>query len=1287
MGKKIGIATVLFFIIGLYNIQESEATPLGVNRFPYYLNNTIFLRLTGCMNNWLQQELDLIFRDDGVVNGNEYCGTGIWNGSSTTTTNTHCAWKTLNLINALIMDFMDKWTNTAVECCCDPSKDSSNCVGPAAPAICPPQFPRLGKCTDLKPEATNYLVARGYEAWATGTTSAAGQITAYWSGLFDICLPVPLMGTSCLNISLNDVCNGPNCGPIRAYNGSTNPGWCAYPPFDTTTDLTQCFGLYQSATTDRFILRYNPVGGVSLGFSVGQSNIPCGFSGLYNSKNFTGNEGFIVIDLQLGATGNPVRIDIDAATPSMGSRVTFGTWQNPLYQRATNIAPGKTDCDPNSPLHQGNCYVRAYLQAAGIIKLRVGGTLYLEHRTNQIPHMQDIGIAIRQIDFLVPPWISLQLDWRWTEQSPNCTNPSICPRRDITVKTTKLIEFIDLVLRGLFDYAFIPSNLQQYFGPVVFDITKLTQQKISNIAPTWSRPVSADTLFIDISAGGDPVSGTDVLRSRSCFAQNGVGPTGNQNELYLIGAAEIDTYLYRTGFEDDPQHLAPSCGYQGSPTHPAFTPAPTPTAVSHFPHAGNPDSGAVNCQGTGTYVGISIHQNVFSHAISSVARSGAMCFAISKDDSGSMLSLFSGMFTAGQFKLLIPELYTFLEQEFGSGATDIPLVFVLKPKYGAIVPGFPSTPQASLVSDLTSWNPLPITGDVLLTLPNNDVEIWVDVDKVVERWGCGPGDTICPTSCSFTPSASCFGGTFGTGATPPIQWQIPRPPAGLPNDFINNFPDCVSFIDCDTTIGNPDRANERRFIGQFNVGVTLGLDLNFYGCGRGSGKVFSNLPGFSTTWYNPWNPAQAGNCTHISHLRRIDLTLGVLSRVGAVSIYNDSTAVRVYYPFSNNTFAGYLADFIAVLLSGTLALDAQLGYTLSPIIDSGDDLYSSIPANNNVLRIGSHTAGQTADRLAFSYIARDDVGCAGCTHPNLTYQQSFLTIAIDLQGIIHPNFFYGLISQLLAGSTTLFAPPFNGNSGVNKIFDIIDHVKSGKEYFVSFGFDDIKKLVRQVEDSGYVIPYDWVKERQIEDFPPETLVLSVSPRTERTVIKLACADDRTPSNNCWYSWRWAGSRKGLWYQWQQSDEIEIKGLPDGVYTIEVRALDEMGLPDITPTKVRFVIDDTPPSIFFPKVAEFRKGEAIDVQVWDFITPAHRVQASWKIEGVGSDDKNNDWTPWQNPFMVREGRGSFIVRLPDKEGDYTLYFVARDLRGNEEVRKFPFRIGKKSSSSIFSCIAN
>jgi hypothetical protein len=1020
----------------------------------------------------------------------------------------------------------------------------------------------------------------------------------------------------------------------------------------------------------------------------------------YNSKNFTGNEGFITIVLEIGNSANPLMIDIDAATPSAGDRITFTASSAP--PPAENVAPGRTDCNGSQAGHQGDCYVRAYLRARGALKLKVGATLYLEHRTGSWPHLQDVGIAVREINFSEAPWISLALDWTWSELSQGCTpnitssTTKLCARKDITVKAMKTIEFIDVVLRGLFRYAYIPSGIRQYFGPVVFDISGLTQMKTSHFFPTWVRPITTDDLLIDIALGGDPYLGTQVLRSKSCFASNGVGPGTNRNELYLIGSAMIDLDLFRRGtdWKNTTQwydHRITSCGYVPPPygNHPAPSMIAGPTQFSQLPHAGSKDSDLVSCDpsiSTGTFVGISIFQNVFTYLVSDIAASGIMCLAISQKGEGFASGLPLPIWTVGQMKLIIPDLYNFLESEFGSNVTDMPMIFVFKPKPYAAYPGFPQTPTASFTNDLppNTVDPLPITADVLLTLPNNDFEIWVDVDNELEQWGRGPGE-VGPGTCragTGTMSGWCGSappGPFPNHPTSPGRITIDVGPDG--NAFINNFPDCVSWIDCDTTVGNPsDRDRERRFIAQFNVGVTLALDLNFLGCGRRSYKVFGNLAsyGFPDAWYNPFDPLLAGNCTTVAHLRRVDLTLGVISRVGSVDVTNDSGTEKVYYPFSNNTFAGYLADFIAVILSGALALDAQLGYTLSAILDPNNDLWSATPGSNRVVRIGGHTAGGTADRLTHTYIARDDVGNLNTDLSD--YPQLFLTIAIDLQGFIHPNFFYGVISQLLSGSTKIFgsAPRFVGNGNgeanlesLNPLVEAWQKISNGGEYFISFR--DIQEFVKKVEKSGLVVPMKKNENGGIDDFPPETVVEYVQASQPKTIIKLSCVDDYTKPDNCWFGWRWKGK---MWQPWIQSDTIEIRGLPDGEYEIEVRALDERAIPDITPATVKFVVDDTPPSIFFPKKAFFKRGDVLRVELWDYITKPDEIEVSYKID-------NSEWTPWQKVDFNDKGLGIKLIRLPDDVGTHKVIVRARDKKGNIETREFYFDVGKPVKG-IFSC---
>jgi hypothetical protein len=166
--------------------------------------------------------------------------------------------------------------------------------------------------------------------------------------------------------------------------------------------------------------------------------------------------------------------------------------------------------------------------------------------------------------------------------------------------------------------------------------------------------------------------------------------------------------------------------------------------------------------------------------VSDIAASGLMCLALSQKGEGFASGLPLPIWTVGQMRLMIPDLYNFLEQEFGSDVTDMPMIFVFKPKPYRAVPGFPSAPEARFVSDVPPDNvdPLPITADVLLTLPNNDFEIWVDVDNEVEQWGRGPGEVDGTCSYGTTPAPSGWCTAFPTGLTPPARGTIDVGPPG-----------------------------------------------------------------------------------------------------------------------------------------------------------------------------------------------------------------------------------------------------------------------------------------------------------------------------------------------------------------------------------------------------------------------------------------------------------------------------------------------------------------------------
>ncbi|MFZ8805422.1 MAG: hypothetical protein ACO2PO_20925, partial [Candidatus Calescibacterium sp.] len=534
--KNIAATTVLSGLSLFVVVYDVFSTPYPVTTFPSYLRNSLVVRFTGCFTKWIWENINKLIWDDDIPGSeDDLCPRGqygLFSGSDPSFSSNYvsCGWKTLNMINAIIMSFLDQQKDISMRgipsdpvlCCCDPEKDPENCTGPNVsssslpiPLRCPPQFPKLGDCLKLKPEATNYKVTnyiqgnnptdkiiRGYQAWSVTWVAAPSSSTAYWVGLLDQCIPLPLAGNICINLSLNDVCKGGTCGPVRGYNPSSyNPGYCIYPPTSGSSFIPCATDVYMSSTTDGWIIRYDPRDAFILTyFSESPNSCGMGWGVLppptYNGKRFTGNEGFLTLELRLGSPSNPVLIDIDAATPA-ADRTIFPSSSIP--PAAIDVAPGKTDCVPETPYYEGDCYVRAYLQAIGMLKLKVGLTFYLEHRTYNWPHIQDIGIGIREINFSESPWLSLALQWRWFAK--NCSN---CARTKITEKAIQTFAFLDTIMRGLFRYSYIPSEAQKYFGPLALDISDMTQISTSHLFPTWVRPIVQDNLLIDIALGGDP---------------------------------------------------------------------------------------------------------------------------------------------------------------------------------------------------------------------------------------------------------------------------------------------------------------------------------------------------------------------------------------------------------------------------------------------------------------------------------------------------------------------------------------------------------------------------------------------------------------------------------------------------------------------------------------------------------------------------------------------------------------------------------------------------------------
>jgi hypothetical protein len=110
--------------------------------------------------------------------------------------------------------------------------------------------------------------------------------------------------------------------------------------------------------------------------------------------------------------------------------------------------------------------------------------------------------------------------------------------------------------------------------------------------------------------------------------------------------------------------------------------------------------------------------------------------------------------------------------------------------------------------------------------------------------------------------------------------------------------------------------------------------------------------------------------------------------------------------------------------------------------------------------------------------------------------------------------------------------------------------------------------------------------------------------------------------------------------------------------------------------VKFVVDDTPPSIFFPKKAFFKRGDVLRVELWDYITKPDEIEVSYKID-------NSEWSSWQKVDFNDKGLGIKLIRLPDEVGTHKVIVRARDKKGNIETREFYFDIGVPAKG-IFSC---
>lgn len=1039
--------------------------------------------------------------------------------------------KIRNFLNVLAMDALDVDEDAdPVLCCCDPSEDPDNCTqGPGG--ICTGSYPERGRCTELEPEATQYQYARdgSYDAYDCTNTDALGT---YCSGLLDTGINIPLIGDLYINLALEDRCND-----------STDT--CAL-------DFSQA---------DGYIIWYDTTAS-QVNITNGTTGVQCGFD--------TWPVAYLEIEFIL----SDFKVDIDTVTPAPDIETP-------------DPAPGETDCDDQQAGRQASCYVRAVLMGRGDVRIRVGATIYFEHRIGSTPHMQDIGISILRIDIMQDPWVSIQLDWMAVEDN------NASPRYEISQKASKLVQFLDLVLRLLADKSDISSGIVGFFGPIPFDLTEDFQDSATHFLPSLHRPLDEDDIWYDIAIGGPDIcnvpeysafcaaqgiASSGILRSLSCSSQ----PDWGENDLVLISHMQIDTDFREAPSSGPPPSgndmpcctvdaaYASACPYP-DPGYPNAPWSSVPSSDANAPLSNN--SPISNWQ-----IGIAIHENVLTHALASVIDQGIMCISMHEEapDLGDTIGKF---LTGESLEFLMPDIYEDLEEDYGDDATQIPVIIALNPRYIDVAGtsscanelgiGANPYPYADILNPTVAEYGIPPTyADVRLCIPAIDVMFWVDGDQTIENLS---------------------GNDF------PINQ------AQHPNDL------------------------DRRHLIDFGMSLDIGFDLDIYGCGR---NLIANTP-----WWLPpaWGgPGLSGNCTNTPFMRRVNATAYLNPELIGITVTN--SYYGVVEPIN---WISQVADALGIILDSILSMQIQAGFTLRPFIDPNDAL-----AIADVLRIGDCdlSAGgvqNDCDQLADTRIRRDLVNTG------------FLDIVLTLHGEIEPDFLIEIILDFMEGETPL-SPPLERPSSLADLPIVGLLFKGIPEGNFSMPLSEFFAKIKEVAKEYALFKSGKPVNPEIDSLPPETEIVSVETGNASVRIKVTGWDNKTSADKLWYSWKVDG---GFWKPWQTEDTIEIKGLLEGWHVVEVKALDEQAIYDPTPAKVRFRIDSVP-----PKIRDVRYDGRLRFRLRDFGTPPEKILVSWKVNNgkwtewiPATKIATGEYTGWL-PCAIDVPEGSSVtIKAKDERG--------------------------------------
>jgi hypothetical protein len=181
---------------------------------------------------------------------------------------------------------------------------------------------------------------------------------------------------------------------------------------------------------------------------------------------------------------------------------------------------------------------------------------------------------------------------------------------------------------------------------------------------------------------------------------------------------------------------------------------------------------------------------------------------------------------------------------------------------------------------------------------------------------------------------------------------------------------------------------------------------------------------------------------------------------------------------------------------------------------------------------------------------------------------------------------------------------------------------------------------------------DWGSTDGFKVTPPETFITYTSdPHALYTKIEFAAWSPH--SSKFRYSWRLDG---GTWNLWQRENSVVLHHLLEGWHVFEVRAQDENKFIDPTPARYVFRIDSLGPDIKLtaPEMVRGSKFKAF-VDVQDAQAKKSETLVSWKVD----DGEWSEWVPASELTSIEinslaKGEHILHIRAKDDVGNTSTY---------------------------------